>query len=194
MATKNTAVFGLYSTYAGVQSGIDALRAAGFRTTDTAALIPENQGSKDLAHERHNKAPEGLTVGAIIGVIVGGILGGLFGSGTIALPGLEPLVHAGTVMAVLAGIGALGVLGAIIGAIVGSAIPEYRARRYAGRTRAGGLLLSVHCDNQEWSKRARQTLKQTGAEGIATGREAGADYAKTDKPLARTVTGGSPEL
>ena len=194
MASKNTAVFGIYSEYAGVQSAAAALEIAGFRTTDIAALVAENKGSKDLAHERHNKGPEGLAYGAIIGGIIGGILGGLFGSGTIALSGLEPLFQAGVVLAVLAGIGALGVLGGLIGGLTGSASPEYEAKRYEGRTKTGGLLLSVHCDSPEWSARAKRTLKQTGAENIATVREAAADYAESDRPLVRTLTGASPEL
>lgn len=194
MALKNTGVFGIYSTYPGAQGAVAALEAAGFRTTDIAVLVAENRGSKDLAHERHSKGPEGFLCGAIIGGIIGGILGGLFGSGMIVLSGLEPLFQAGVVLAVLAGIGALGVLGGLIGGLTGSASPEYEAKRYAGRTKTGGLLLSVHCDSPEWTTRAKQTLKQTGAENIATAREAGADYAEGDKPLARTLTGASPEL
>ena len=194
MSGKNTGVFGTYSTYAGVQSAADALKTAGFRGTDVAALVPENQGSKDLALEKHSKAPDGFMIGAIIGGIIGGILGWLFGSGTIALSGLEPLVNAGAVVATLAGIGALGILGGILGGFSGLSAPEYQAKRYAGRKKNGGLLLSVHCDGPEWLKRAKQTLKVTGAENIASAREAGADYAASDKPLARTVTGGSPEL
>lgn len=194
MAGKNTGVFGIYSTYAGVQSGADALKSTGFRVTDVAALVPENQGSKDFAHEKHSKAPEGFLTGAIIGGIIGGILGWLFASGVIVASSLAPLANAGIVIAILAGIGALGVVGGIIGGLAGSAAPEYEAKRYEGRIKTGGLLLSVHCDSPEWSKRARQALKQSGAEYIATAREAKADYAGTDKPLPRTVTGGSPEL
>ncbi|HEX5483086.1 MAG TPA: DUF3341 domain-containing protein [Terriglobia bacterium] len=195
MAGKNTTVFGIYSTYAGVQSGTDALKNAGFRTTDIAALVPENQGSKDLAHERHSKAPEGIMKGVIIGGIIGGILGWLFGSGTVIIAGLDPLLVAGPVVATLAGVGALGILGFIIGGLTGLGAPEYEARRYRGRIKHGGLLLSVHCDDdREWAKRAKKTLKLSGAASISAAKEAGADYAGTDKPLPRTVTGGSPEL
>ena len=191
MAGKNIAVFGIYSTYAGVQSGGDALKGAGFRPTDVAALIPENQGSKDLAHEKHSKAPEGVMAGAIIGGIIGGVLGWLTGDGTIFSS--LPLAASGPVVAMLAGAGALGILGIIIGGFTGLARPEFEAKRYEGRIKRGGLLLSVHCDNHRWSKLAKQSLKQTGAEGISEAPEAGADYAETDKPLPRTVTGGSPE-
>lgn len=194
MAGKNMGVFGMYSTYTGVQSGADALRAAGFRPTDIAALIPENQGSKDFAHQKHSKAPEGIMTGVVIGGIIGGILGALLGTGTIVLPSTGPLLMAGPVVAALAGIGALGILGLIIGGLVGATIPEYEAKRFEGRLKTGGLLLSVHCDSAEWSKRAKQSLKLTGADGISEAREASADYAESDKPLPRTVTGGSPEL
>lgn len=177
-----------------MQSGADALKAVGFRTTDVAALVPENQGSKDFAHQKHSKAPEGFMTGATIGAIVGGVLGGLLGSGTFAIPGTVPLVAAGAVVATLAGIGALGVLGAIIGGLVRLNEPEFEAKRYGGRIKKGGLLLSVHCDDPEWSKLAREALKLSGAEDVSTAREAGADYPATERPLPRSVTGGSPEL
>ncbi|MGH9376623.1 MAG: quinol:electron acceptor oxidoreductase subunit ActD [Terriglobia bacterium] len=193
MGGRNTAVFGVYTTHTGAQSGADALRAAGFRATDTAMLIPENQGSKDFAHEKHTKAPEGVMTGVVIGGIIGGILGGLLGSGAIVVP-QWPMLAAGTVVAALAGAGALMVVGFIIGALTGLGRPEFEARRYQGRKKRGGILLSVHCDDSRWSKLAKKALKMTGAEGISEAREAGADYAETDKPLPRAVSGGSPEL
>ncbi len=193
MASKNTAVFAVYATHAGAQSGADALRASGFRATDVATLIPENQGSKDLAHEKHSKAPEGAMRGVVIGGIVGGILGGLLGSGAVSVP-QWPMLGAGTVVAALAGAGALMIVGFIVGACIGLGRPEFEAKRYRGRIKRGGLLLSVHCDDSRWAKLAKKTLKTTGAEGISEEREAGADYAQTDKPLPRAVSGGSPEL
>lgn len=193
MAGSNTAVYGIYSTYAGVQSGADALTSAGFRPTDVAALIPENKGSKDFAHEKHTKAPDVSFIGGIVGFIVGGVLAWLIVDGIIVIRGTRPLTLAGPVVAVLAGIGALGALGFIIGGLVGMTVPEYEARRYRGRIKTGGLLLSVHCDSSRWAKQARQALKLSGAGQISEAREAGADYASTDKPLSRSVTGGSPE-
>jgi hypothetical protein len=194
MAGRNIAVFGVYATSTGVKSATNTLESAGFRPTDIAALIPENDGSKDLAHEKHNKGPDTAFIGAIVGFIVGGILAWLIVSGTIIIRGTRPLTLAPPVVAVLAGIGALGALGFIIGGFVGLAAPEYEARRYRGRVKTGGVLLSVHCDDSKWAKQARQTLKITGADYISEAREAGADYATTDKPLSRTATGGSPEL
>ena len=64
-------------------------------------------------------------------------------------------------------------------------IPEYEAKRYDGRVRKGSILLSVHCDSSEWVTRAKDILKQTGAEDISSTSEASSDYGKTDRPLAR---------
>ncbi|HUX66407.1 MAG TPA: hypothetical protein VMV31_02845 [Terriglobales bacterium] len=177
MAAKNLGVFGIYSTYDGVQSGAAALRSAGFRRQDVAALVPEIEGSQDLVHEKRSKSPEGFMAGASIGGMAGGVLGWLFASNILRLTTLQPLVDAGVAVATFAGIGALGVLGGMVGGLIGLATPEYEALRYAGRRSTGGMLVSVHCDNREWRKRARQALQQTGAAGVATARAAMAEFA-----------------
>ena len=45
--------------------------------------------------------------------------------------------------------------------------------------------MSVHCDNSEWVGRAKQIMRDTGAEDIGSAGEATADFAKSDKPLPR---------
>ena len=182
MAGKNTAAFGLYSDRVQVEQAIDALLAARFRHEDISVLFPDNEGTKDFAHEKSTKAPEGATAGAGAGGVIGGTLGLLVGIGALAIPGLGPFIAAGPIVAALAGVGAGGAVG---GALVGMGIPEYEAVRYDGRVRQGGILLSVHCDNSEWVDRAKEILKHTGAEDIASAGEAASDYGKTDRPLAR---------
>jgi hypothetical protein len=191
MAGKNTAVFGIYPTYASVESGVQALQTAGFRNEDISVLMPENVGSKDFAHEKGTKAPEGAATGAGAGAVVGGVLGVLAGIGLLAIPGLGPFIAAGPIMAGLAGLGVGGAVGGLTGALIGLGIPEYVAKRYEGRVKEGGILLSVHSDSSEWTKRAKEILERTGAQDISSTGEASADYAKSDKPLPRTATGGS---
>ena len=188
MAGKNTAVFGIYPTYAAAESGVDALKAAGFRNTDISVLFPENVGTKDFAHEKNTKAPEGATAGAGTGVVVGGALGWLVGIGALAIPGLGPFIAAGPIMAALAGVGVGTAVGGLVGALIGMGIPEYEAKRYEGRIKKGGILLSVHSDSSEWTKRAKKILESTGAEDVSSSGEASADYAETDRPLPRTGT------
>src|SRR5579872_2066718 len=185
MAGKNTAVFGIYATYSAVEGAVDALRASGFRNTDISVLFPENVGSKDFAHEKGTKAPEGVTAGATSGAVVGGVLGWLAGIGSLAIPGIGPFIAAGPIVAALAGLGAGGAVGGVAGGLVGLGLPEYEAKRYQGRIKEGGILLSVHSDNSEWTKRAKEILENTGARDIASAGEASADFAKSDKPLPR---------
>ena len=83
-------------------------------------------------------------------------------------------------MAALAGLGVGGAVGGLVGALVGMGIPEYEAKRYEGRVKDGGVLLSVHCATSEEITRAKDILKRTGAEDIAsTGEKSVGAYATT---------------
>ncbi len=188
MSGKNTAVFGIYPDQLSAEDGVDTLKKAGFRNTDISVLFPDNQGSKDFAHEKNTKAPEGAVTGGASGAVIGGALGWLAGIGALAIPGIGPFIAAGPIMGLLSGIGVGGAVGGLTGALIGAGIPEYEAKRYEGRIRKGGLLLSVHCDNDEWIRRAKKSLAQTGAEDIASTGEAKADYAASDRPRRRAGT------
>lgn len=185
MAGKNTAVFGIYPRQEALERGIDALKAAGFRNTDISVLFPENVGTKDFGHVKESKAPEGATTGAGTGAAIGGALGWLLGIGALAIPGLGPFIAAGPIMAALAGAGVGGAVGGVTGALVGMGIPEYEAKRYEGRVVKGGLLLSVHSDNSDWTGRAKKILEETGAEDISSTGETKGDFENTDKPMVR---------
>jgi len=87
-------------------------------------------------------------------------------------------------MGALAGLGVGGAVGGLIGALVGMGIPEYEAKRYEGRVKAGGVLLSVHCSTPGQITRAKELLKETGAEDMSTTGEAAAD--KGSETAART--------
>ncbi len=185
MAGKNTAAFGIYASREMAENGVDRLKAAGFRNEDISVLLQDNVGTKDFAHEKHTKAPEGTTAGVVAGGAIGGTIGLLAGIGILAIPGLGPLIAAGPIIAALTGIGSGGVVGGIIGALVGMGIPEYEAKRYEGRIKEGGILLSVHCDDADWTSKAKEMLRETGAEDISSTGEAAADFAKSDKPVSR---------
>src|SRR6202050_5456256 len=161
MSGKNTAVFGIYSQYANLENGVDALKSAGFRNTDISVLFPENAGTKDFAHEKGTKAPEGATAGAGTGAVIGGGLGWLAGIGALAIPGLGPFIAAGPILGALAGLGVGGAVGGFTGALIGLGIPEYEAKRYEGRIQKGGILLSVHCDTSDQIKRGKEIMKNT---------------------------------
>ena len=188
MENKKVAVFGIYVARNQAEEGVSALMAQGFSGDDISILMEDNQSSHQLAHEKNTKVPEGTTTGATAGGVIGGAIGLLAGLGALAIPGVGPLIAAGPIVAALAGIGAGGTVGGLIGALAGLGIPEYEAKRYEGLIKQGRVLLSVHCDNSDWVKRAKDILQRTGAEDISSTGESGADYAESVKP--RTRTGG----
>jgi hypothetical protein len=172
MAGKKTAVFGIYKGVSQAEQAVDRISAAGFSSNDISVLMPDNQSSKEFAHEKNTKAPEGTTTGVTAGGAIGGTLGLLAGIGALAIPGVGPFIAAGPIMGALAGLGVGGAVGGLIGALVGMGIPEYEAKRYEGRIKDGGVLLSVHCDTSDEIARAKELLKQTGAEDISSTGEA----------------------
>ena len=171
MAGKNTAVFGIYKSSVQAELAVDRIMSAGFSNNDISVLLPDSRSSKEFAHEKNTKAPEGTTTGATTGGVIGGTLGLLAGIGALAIPGVGPFIAAGPIMGALAGLGAGAAAGGLIGALVGMGIPEYEAKRYEGHVKNGGVLLSVHCDTSDEISRAKELLKATGAEDIASAGE-----------------------
>src|SRR5512132_1577090 len=171
MTDKKTAAFGIYPSVEHAERAVDVLVNGGFSESDVSVLMADSQGSKDFAHEKQTKAPEGTTTGVAAGGALGGTLGLLAGIGALAIPGVGPFIAAGPIMGALAGLGVGGAVGGLIGALVGMGIPEYEAKRYEGRVKEGGVLLSVHCDSSDEVSRAKDLLKRTGADDIASAGE-----------------------
>src|ERR1700728_2436531 len=186
MAGKNTAAFGIYQNRATAEAAVDRLTSAGFSNDDVSVLMADSAGSKDFAAEKNTKAPEGAATGVGVGGTVGGALGLLAGIGALAIPGVGPLIAAGPIMGALAGLGVGGAVGGLVGALVGMGIPEYEAKRYEGRVKDGGVLLSVHCDTSDEITRAKDLLKHTGATDISSSGEASADYTAGGKSGAHS--------
>jgi len=176
MAGKNKAVFGIYRSSMQAEDAVDRLVANGFASDNISVLLPDNTSSRQFAHQKNTKAPEGTATGATTGGVIGGTLGLLAGIGAIAIPGIGPFIAAGPIMGTLAGIGAGGAAGGLLGALIGAGIPEYEAKRFEGRIKEGGVLLSVHCDTSQEIDRAKELLKRTGAEDISSSSEASAPH------------------
>jgi hypothetical protein len=151
---------------------VDNLKTSGFSNSDISVLLPDKSGTKEFAHEKGTKAPEGAVTGAGTGGILGGVLGWLVGIGALAIPGVGPFIAAGPIMAALGGAAIGGTAGGIIGALVGMGIPEYEAKRYEGRLREGRILIAVHSENSDQTKRAKEIFERAGAEDISSAGEA----------------------
>src|ERR1700686_5777135 len=169
MSGKKVAIFAIYSTRSAVENAMDSLVTAGFPASDISVLLPETLGGpKDMGTEKATKAPEGTAVGATTGGIIGGTLGLLAGVGLLAIPGLGPFIAAGPIMAGLAGLGVGGAVGGLTGALIFMGIPEFEAKRYEGHLKNGGPLLSVHCETSDEIAKAKDVLKHSGADDIAS--------------------------
>ena len=150
---------------------VDRLRTAGFSGSDISVLFPDRGETRDFAHEQNTKAPEGAAAGGATGGLVGGLGGWLVGIGALAIPGLGPFVAAGPIMAALSGAAAGAAVGGLTGALIGMGVPEYEAKQYEGRLRDGNLLLSVHTEDGEQRKLAKEIFEQEGAQDISSASE-----------------------
>jgi hypothetical protein len=172
---------------------VGKLRSAGFSDNDISVLFPDKGSTRDFAHKKETKMPEGATVGASTGGVVGGTIGLLAGIGALAIPGLGPFIAAGPIMAALSG-GAIGVgVGGLTGALVGLGIPEYEAKRYEGKVKEGGILISVHSESNDETSRAKVIFKEEGAHDISSTGEAHSDVkaedvSHTPNAMVREVT------
>jgi uncharacterized protein (TIGR02271 family) len=169
--TGKKAVFCLARDEAQASRIVDDLKNAGFSNNDISVLFPDKGGTRDFAHEKSTKAPEGAVTGAGTGGLAGGALGWLAGIGALAIPGLGPFIAAGPIVGALSGAAIGATAGGLIGTLVGMGIPEYEAKRYEDRLREGRILLSVHSDNAEETRRAKEIFQRDGGEDISTSRE-----------------------
>jgi len=160
--------------FQGAETILTQLRDAGFTPNDISVLLADQKGTRDFAVEHNTKAPEGTAAGVGAGATLGGVLGWLAGIGSLAIPGLGPLIAAGPIVGTLTGAAVGGTLGGLTGALIGMGIPEFEARKYEGKVKAGNVLISVHTDTSDEVDRAKRIFEENGAEDVATGSEAAA--------------------
>ena len=162
------AVYGIVQTSSQAELVVTSLKEAGFNSSDISVLFPDKGTTKDFAHEKNTKAPEGVATGGVAGMGVGAALGWLAGIGSLAIPGVGPFIAAGPIMAALGGAAVGGATGGLIGGLVGMGMPEYEAKLYEGKVRGGNALVSVHTDNGDEQGRAEDILKGAGAEDVSS--------------------------
>jgi sporulation protein YlmC with PRC-barrel domain len=163
---RPTAVYGVYSDRKHVESTVSAFKQLGFASTDISVVFPNPDMTKEFAVEKNTKAPEGALTGGGTGLVVGGVLGWLAGIGTLAIPGIGPLLAAGPIVAALAGAGAGGAIGGLAGALIGLGVPELEAKRYEAAIKKGRILVSVHCPDMRRAEAARKVLEDSGAQEV----------------------------
>ena len=193
---------GVFSNRRDVEDALHELRDSGF-PMDRVSVIAQNPDDKDniagteVQERVGNKADEGATVGALSGGTLGGLTGLLVGLGALAIPGIGPIMLAGSVATALAttlagaGIGA--VAGSLAGGLIGLGIPEEQARAYNERVERGHYLVIVDGTDSEIA-RAEAILKRRGIEDFAvydqpnTARTTDTDYVTSTTPVVTSTT------
>jgi len=167
----NQVVYGIANTPQQANAIVERLQATGFLNDDISVLFPDKEGTRDFAHEKNTKAPEGVATGGVAGMGIGGAVGLLAGIGALAIPGVGPFIAAGPIMGALSGAAVGGATGGLIGGLVGLGIPEYEAKQYEDKVRAGNILISVHTEDAKSRSRAKDVMQTAGARDISASGE-----------------------
>ena len=156
-------VVGLFDNARDARDTLQELRDAGF-SGDDISMVGNNArgdyGEVDATGRdgTASEAEEGAGIGATGGAVLGGLGGLLVGLGALVIPGIGPVIAAGTLATALgstalgAGIGAAA--GGLTGALVGAGIPEDDANMYAEGVRRGDTLITVRADSDAEAQRA----------------------------------------
>jgi outer membrane lipoprotein SlyB len=169
----NKSVFCISTSRTQAERIVDDLKLANFSNNDISVLFPDKESNRNFAHEKNTKAPEGAVTGAGTGGVIGGTLGWLMGIGALAIPGVGPFIAAGPIMAALSGAAIGATAGGIAGGLIGMGIPELEAKRYEQQIKDGNILISVHADDSDEIKTAKEIFERAGAKDICTTSESG---------------------
>lgn len=179
-------VFCIATSHAQADGIVERLKTANFSNDDISVLFPDKGSTRDFAHEKNTKAPEGAVAGAGTGGVLGGALGWVAGIGALAIPGVGPFIAAGPIIAALSGAAVGAAVGGIAGGLIGLGIPELEAKRYEGKVKAGNILISVHTEDAGDIARAKDIFKQAGGQDICTtGESSTPKESRATDPAAR---------
>jgi len=166
---------------------VEQIQAAGLSADRISLISPDDRHGRDPADEKPRDNADKIhdsTIGAIAGGVTMGVLGCIVGIASIAVPGMGFLVIGGPLAAAIGDALAGGAIGAIAGGLLGLRIPEYRAKAYEESLRKGSTIISIHADNAEDLRKAREVLSSAGAEEILDVDASEAPIPRTDDSLA----------
>ncbi|WP_319419371.1 general stress protein [Pleurocapsa sp. FMAR1] len=192
---------GLFYSREEAEKALRALKDDGFDMNRVNVIAKDadqvtQSAGVDTAYDEGNNAAEGAGAGASSGAVLGGIGGLLVGLGTLAIPGIGPIIVAGqaatTIATTLAGAGIGAVAGGIIGGLVGLGIPEDKAKIYSDRVSGGSYLVMVNGTDNDIS-RAERILHDNGIEeyGVYDAHDIGDDTYNTAPSTNRVNTNQS---
>lgn len=160
---------GLFRDRVGTENAFNTLQEIGYSKDEINLVMSEaTRENYFLGAVKETKigtkATEGAGKGSALGGTMGAIAGVIAAIGTsIAIPGLG-LVIAGPIAVGLAGAG--GITGGVIGALVGSGIPEARARLYESGIKEDNIVMGVKPGNDGEAEFLEENWRSNKAEEI----------------------------
>jgi hypothetical protein len=172
---NNKRAVGVFSHRRDAETALHELKNSGF-SMERVSVIAQDTDSKNMSgaevrEKVGNKADEGASLGAATGGTLGGLTGLLVGLGTLAIPGVGPVMLAGAtataIATTLAGAGIGAAAGGLFGGLIGLGIPEEEARSYNTRVERGHYLVIIDGTDAEIAH-AEKILRNSGIEDFAT--------------------------
>lgn len=164
---------GVFKTRNQVEKALHELRNGRFDMNHVGVIARDDEQPDSVvegSEKKHqttigNKREEGTLAGVATGGVLGGITGLLVGLGTIAIPGIGPVLLAGAeataIATTIAGTAIGAAAGGLVGALIGLGIPEKHAYIYRDRLAQGHYLIMVTGDTPSID-RAATTLHEQG--------------------------------
>ncbi len=156
------AVCGLFSTRASAQKTIDSLVANGFQSQNIHILIKQKEGEHNFIHGLPMNTRFGAAIGALVGLVLLGCVG-FFLSSSLSLNDPAPSPFLSMLMGAFVGI----LVGGASGALAGNGIPKMTNNRYGYYLKQGGLLLTLHIDEDDDEQKAADIFKSSGAQDVS---------------------------
>ncbi len=190
MATRTIAR--MYDSYADASAAIRGLEAAGF-DHDDISLVSRNSGTESRADNDDSTTGSGAGTGATIGTLVGGGAGLLAGLGSLAIPGLGPVVAAGWLIAALTGAGVGAAAGGLLGGLTSAGVEEADAHVYAEGVRRGGTLVTVRTEETRAAEAERILAAHNPVDTAARrGEYTAGGWSRYDESAADGTPGNPP--
>ena len=219
----------VYQTYAEATRVVQSLESAGIPHSDISIVSGDKTvtntgydsmgtggtGTGMTSGDPEQGAATGGGTGATIGTVLGGGAGLLAGIGSLAIPGIGPLVAAGWLVAALTGAGVGAAAGGLLGSLTGAGVSEADAHTYQEGVNSGGTLVTVRADDAQ-AAHVEQIMGMTtgmasttattgmigaaGTAGMATGYETtatrdaavGASTVRTSAPMTAAPMAAAP--
>lgn len=155
-----------YDNYDEAVRVVNALEAAGVPHEDVSLVSGDKDRTVATTVIDHNRTATGAGTGATIGTVLGGGAGLLAGIGSLAIPGVGPIVAAGWLIAAITGAGVGAAAGGLVGSLTGAGVSEADAHTYAEHVGRGGTLVTVRSTDEMATQ--VETILEYGAETPVT--------------------------